>query len=169
MGQSIKGSAVATPSVVEALETRELFSAATVWQSLIPHPTPHHHGVHASPKVGAVLKRIVKETGPDILGAWSGTFQFNASRQIVDGSFTLTSRHNDSFTGMFDTTAIGGANVLSTVTVGKNRAFNAVLKAGKKQVSIAAVVTSDLKHITGRFSVETSKGWATGVFTLSRE
>lgn len=133
------------------------------------HAHHHGHGVHATPRVGKVVPRVTNQTGPDILGAWSGTFTYNTNRKVVTGSFTLNSRHNDSFTGIFDTTAIGGMSILSTVTVTKNRAFNAVLKSGKTQVSIAGVVTSDIKHINGRWSVESGKGWYTGVFTLSRD
>ena len=168
-----RGRVVAARCAVEALEPRELFSAATVWQSLMPlaaqHAHHHGHAIHATPRVGKVVPRVTNETGPDILGNWTGTFTYNTfGNKVVNGSINLTSRHKDSFTGIFDTSAIGGASILSTVTVTKNRAFNAVLKSGKIQVSVAAVVTSDILHITGRWSVESSKGWYTGVFTLSR-
>jgi hypothetical protein len=172
MGDSLSSSVAATRCVVEALEPRELFSAATVWTSLMPLTGPrahHEHGVHASPHVGKVVPRVTYETGPDILGTWTGKFTYNTyGHKIVNGSIKLTSRHKDSFTGVFDMSGIGGGSILSTVTVTKNRAFNAVLKNGKLQVSIAAVVTSDLKYITGRWSFESSTGWFTGVFTLSR-
>ena len=66
--------------------------------------------------------------------------------------------------------ALGGGMNVSTVNVTKNRAFNVVVKiSGKQQVSIAGVVQSDLKAITGRWSFQSSKGWVTGIFRFERQ
>jgi hypothetical protein len=172
MGVKKTGRGVAAPCVMESLETRELFSAATVWASLMPLRTNHRHhahGVHATPRVG-VVPRVKNETGPDILGAWTGTYTYNTfGNKVVEGGVTLTSRHKDAFTGVFDTAALGGGANISTVNVAKNRAFNVVVKIGnKQQVSIAGVVQSDLKSIIGRWSFQSAKGWVTGIFRFDR-
>jgi hypothetical protein len=159
--------------VIETLESRQLLSAATVWASLRPLPAwpvrHHHHGVHASPKVGAAPKVKTGETGPDILGTWAGAYTSNTTFKISPGAITLSTRHKDSFTGVFDTTSIGGGQLLSTVTVTKNRAFLCVLKtAPRTQVSLAGTVTSDGKQIIGRWSVQSVRGFTTGVFKFER-
>ena len=161
---------------IEELEDRRLFSAATVLAALRPlaaWPTYVHHvghglGVHATPRVGSLAP--VVNAGPNIIGLWTGTFTRNSDRLTVPGGVTFASQHNSSFTGVFDVASVAGQNVLSTVTVIKSRAFPVMLKlAGKGQMSLAGVVTSDLSMIIGRWSVQKASGWTTGIFAFTRQ
>jgi hypothetical protein len=167
------GAARVACAIVESLESRQFLSAADVWAALRPLPAwpagHREHAVHAKLKVGALKKVNTTQLGPDLIGTWTGTFTSNTTRATSPGSINFTSRHKDSTTGVFDTTSIGGSQVLSTVTVGKNRVFLCVLKsAPKEQVSLAGNVTSDHKAIIGRWSVQNNKGFTTGVFRFER-
>ncbi|HEX8915309.1 MAG TPA: hypothetical protein VF796_23350, partial [Humisphaera sp.] len=169
--------AVPSPCTIEPLEPREFLSATTVLAGLRPLAdwpahVLHSHAVHADMGPSLVVggkKPVMADPGPNILGEWVGKYTQNITRAEASGGVTFTIKHNQSFTGTFDTSGIAGKSGVSTVTVVRNRQFLVIVKLpGRTQVSLAGVVTSDGSMITGRYSVEGPRQWTTGVFTFKR-
>lgn len=167
VGQSVKAAKAAAKAAAKQAKLDKQANKNQPTEPVTPAVEPGPT-VELTPKEKKAIDEANKPA-VELLGTWSGTFTRNQDHAVVNGSVTFKTQKKDIATGTFDVSAIAGQSVMSTVNVGKNRAFIAMLMLnGGGQVSIAGAVTQDENSIIGRWSVQTKTGWTTGIFELKR-
>jgi hypothetical protein len=170
------------PPIIEALESRELLSAAA-----IKHVHKRHHAKHAPPALQALdlpARAVSRTTQPatqpvappaaiptawnDLAGDWTGTFSNNLSPSgTISAQFA--NRWGASNTGTFDLSAlIGQSNCITTTTpdVYGNLLITVPVQGGI--VSFVAGISYDGQNITGRWCTHIGSSFVTGLFSMHR-
>jgi hypothetical protein len=168
--------------MIEALEDRQLMSVAA-------HPAVQAAPVKAkpaaivvsvkpaakaivAPKVAA-FPSYVPSSGAiksvSVVGGWTGSLRLDGTK--IDNAFSVTFifQRGVAATGNFNTgPTMGNQVVTSTMVFSLHNNVRVLVATPSLAAGFTGALSTNGKMLSGRFSFNSSKGWQTGMFTLTR-
>jgi hypothetical protein len=106
---------------------------------------------------------------PDMVGTWTGTITMDGSKQGAVFSIDFAFQRGTAASGAFHLgPAVGNQTVTSTLVFGTSRNARALVLTSTLWVGFNGALTANGNMLYGRVAVNTSNGWQTGSFSVTR-
>jgi hypothetical protein len=170
--------------MIETLEGRQMMSATPVHAAVHVGATPAKPAIVVAAKPVAKVTPVVKPKvtalpaylpatgvikGANVIGGWTGTMRLDGTK--VDNAFSVnfTFQRGVAATGTFNMGAtMNNQVVVSTMVFSLHNNVRVLFATPSLMAGMTGALSSNGKMLTGRFSFNTSHGWQTGMFTLTR-
>jgi hypothetical protein len=126
-----------------------------------------------TPKVTA-FPTFVPSTGPvkadNVVGEWTGSMRLDGT--TVDNAFSVnfTFQRGVAATGTWNLgPTMGNQVVVTTMVFSLHNNMRVLISTPGLNSGLTGALSTNGKVLAGRFSFNTSHGWQTGMFTLTRQ
>jgi len=152
---AVKAAAAAKAAAAKAAATK-----TAVVKAVTPTVTAPISSLHQAP---------FTSTTPNLVGTWTGTMQFDGAATATVFSINFQFQLEAAASGTFNLgPAIGNQSPQSTMVVENHNNVRALILTNNLWVGFTGVLVSTGNEIYGRFAYDSSTGWQTGSFTVTR-
>jgi hypothetical protein len=152
---AVKAAAAAKVAAAKAAATK-----SAVVKAVTPTVSAPISTLHQTPS---------SNTTPNLVGTWTGTMQFDGAATASVFSINFQFQLEAAASGTFNLgPAIGNQSPQSTMVISNHNNVRALILTKDLWVGFTGVLVSTGNEIYGRFAYDSSTGWKTGSFTVTR-
>ena len=150
----------AAKAAAKAAAAKGAATKSAVVKAVTPTVTAPISTLHQTPS---------SNTTPNLVGTWTGTMQFDGAATASVFSINFQFQLEAAASGTFNLgPAIGNQSPQSTMVVENHNNVRALILTNNLWVGFTGVLVSTGNEIYGRFAYDSSTGWQTGSFTVTR-
>jgi len=182
--------------MIEVLEDRQMMSVVAHHEAAAPKaPAPHAIVMSVKPAAKVATRPAAKQAttpaapptqnnlgelpafvpatnlnmAPDVVGKWTGTMLVDGTTQANPFSINFAFQRGIAASGIFNLgPTVSNQSLTSTLVFGTSLNTRALILTSTLWMGFTGALTANGQILYGRFAVNTSNGWETGTYNLTR-